>query len=137
MSPSPINISLQEVLKMDIKTSVIRDSLNLIDPRSNNKIITIPYEINITNIVNNVTQKQKALAMTDENDHVAMGKSFCDLVEAIFGQNVVKKLLDFYKDNYIAMVADLTPVLMEEIFPLFDEYRKLFIDSKKKMKIDA
>ena len=122
---------------MDIKTSVIRDSLNLIDPRSNNKIITIPYEINITNIVNNVTQKQKALAMTDENDHVAMGKSFCDLVEAIFGQNVVKKLLDFYKDNYIAMVADLTPVLMEEIFPLFDEYRKLFIDSKKKMKIDA
>lgn len=137
MVTSPINISLQEVLEMDIKTSVIRDSLNLIDPRSNNKIITIPYEINITNIVNNVTQKQKALAMTDENDHVAMGKSFCDLVEAIFGQNVVKKLLDFYKDNYIAMVADLTPVLMEEIFPLFDEYRKLFIDSKKKMKIDA
>lgn len=137
MATSPINISLQEVLEMDIKTSVIRDSLNLIDPRSNNKIITIPYEINITNIVNNVTQKQKALAMTDENDHVAMGKSFCDLVEAIFGQNVVKKLLDFYKDNYIAMVADLTPVLMEEIFPLFDEYRKLFIDSKKKMKIDA
>lgn len=118
---------------MKVTKSSYTDKFEFCDPQGN-VVKVIPFNINITSTCAAVTKKQHELATVDAENAEAVGKSFVELLMAIFGGQVTHELLDYYSDDYFAMVADLTPLLVENIFPLFDQYRKNILAAKKKVK---
>lgn len=118
---------------MKVTKSVYTDKFEFCDAQGN-VIKTIPFTINITSTCTAVTKKQHELATVNEEDVEAVGKSFVELLMAIFGGQVTHELLDYYSDDYFALVADITPTLVDDIFPLFDQYRKHILAAKKKVK---
>lgn len=118
---------------MKIQSSVYRDTLELCD--SNGELVKeLPFTINVTALADTVHQKQRQLTKVDQSDMESMGRAFIELLEAIFGTPVTDELLDYYQKDYIVMITDLTPVLTQELFPLFDKYRKNAINARKKVK---
>ena len=118
---------------MKITSSVFSDKFELCNAKGE-LVKEIPFTVNITSVAALVTQKQHALADVDQNDVAAMGKEFIELLTAIFGEQVTSELLDYYAEDYLVMITDLAPMLTENIFPVFDNYRKSIIDAKKKVK---
>lgn len=119
---------------MKIRSSVYSDKFELCDPRTGEVVKEVPFTVNVSSVVALVTRRQKELAEVDNNDPEAMGKSFIALLDAIFGEDVTRELADFFKNDYLVMIADLAPVLTDEIFPVFSRYRKAAIDARKKVK---
>lgn len=119
---------------MKIKSSVFSDKFELCDPRTGEVVKEVPFTVNVFAVVNLVTHRQKEMAEVNQNDPEAMGKSFIALLDAIFGEDVTRELLDFFKNDYMVMITDLAPVLTDEIFPVFNRYRKAAIDARKKVK---
>ena len=118
---------------MKIQSSVYRDKLELCD--SNGELVKeLPFTINVTALADSVHRKQQQLAKVGQSDLETMGHAFVELLEAIFGKSITDELLEYYQKDYLVMVTDLAPVLTQELFPLFDKYRKNAINARKKVK---
>lgn len=118
---------------MKINSSIYQDKLELCNAKGEVEK-EIPFTINVTATAMLVTQKQHALADVEQDDVTAMGKAFVDLLVAIFGEQVTNELLDYYAEDYLLMITDIAPVLTQNIFPVFDNYRKSVIAAHKKAK---
>ena len=118
---------------MKIQSSIYRDKLELCD--SNGELVKeLPFTINITALADTVLHKQRQLTKVDQSDLEALGRSFIELLEAIFGKAITDELLDYYQKDYIVMITDLAPGLTQELLPLFDKHRKNAINARKKVK---
>ena len=118
---------------MKLNSSIYRDKFELCD--QNGEVVKeIPFVVNVTATAQLVTTKQREMTEVDQNDPAAMGKAFIELLEAIFGSEVVQELVDYYASDYMTMVIDLAPLLTENIFPVFNNYRRSAIEARKKVK---
>lgn len=120
--------------KMKVKSSVLKDVLEIQDPRTGEIVKSIPFVISITNTAQKVLAKQIDFTKADQNNPAEMGKAYIDLLVAIFGEEFVDEILDYYGEDYYSMVVDLSPVVAE-IFPYYEKFRKKALSAKKRVKI--
>lgn len=118
---------------MKIKSSVVRNKIE-IENSAGEVLLSLPYTINIAKTASAVTKKQVEMAQASSDNPEQIGKSFIDLLTIIFGEENTSALLEFYEDDYLTMVTDLTPLLVDEIFPIFDGYREKALAAHKKVK---
>ena len=118
---------------MKITSSVFSDKFELCDAKGE-VVKEVPFTINLTNTAQTVLQKRQELDAVNPDDIDAMGKAFQDLLTIIFGKEIADELVAFFQNDYLAMIAELAPVLTDYIFPVFHNYRKSALDAKKKVK---
>ena len=118
---------------MKITSSVFSDKFELCNAKGE-VVKEVPFTINLTNTAQTVLQKRQDLDAVNPDDVGAMGKAFQDLLIIIFGKEVTDELVDFFQNDYLAMITELAPVLTDHIFPVFHKYRKSALDAKKKVK---
>lgn len=119
---------------MKITSSVYTDKLELCDPKTGEVVKEIPFTINFTATFENVLQKRYEMSQISTDDPEAMGKSFIELLSAIFGEEVANSLLDYFKDDYLMMITDLAPYLTAEIFPVYERFTNRAAALRKKPK---
>ena len=118
---------------MKIQSSVFHDKLELCDA-TGEVVKEIPFTINLTSSVQAVLNKREELDAVDKNDVEAMGAAFQELLGIVFGKSIADELIAYYQNDYMAMIAEMAPVLTDYIFPVFYKYRKTTLDARKKIK---
>lgn len=118
---------------MKIVSSVIAETIE-IENEKGEIVKEIPFRLNISELGGKIAKKRLELANTDKADVEAVGKVFCELLEATFGETVLNELVDYYGTDYTAMVTDLVPIYTELVFPALDKQRDRLINSRKRIK---
>ena len=118
---------------MKIKSSIIRDKLEITDA-TGEVVKEIPFVINTTRIADEVTRKRIALSKIDKTNSEALGRAVVDLIYTLFGEDTANEIFTYYDGDHIAMMADLSPVISEVIYPVFDSLRRKMVDTIKKTK---
>lgn len=117
---------------MKIQTSFIKDTIELTN--NHGEIVkTLPFSINVTKLADEVQKKRIEIAQHTD-DYEATGRATVELFSLLFGADNTNELLDFYENDYTAMIADLAPYIVEYIFPSFDRMRENVIKAKKSLK---
>lgn len=115
---------------MRIKSSIIADVLEI---ESNGKIVaSFPYRVNIAEAANRIVQYTED--MTSDTTDEERGTAFVRLLTVIFGSETTDKIVDFYKTDRIAMVADIMPILTDTIFPAIKEQREKINNATRRRK---
>jgi hypothetical protein len=115
-----------------IKTSIIKDTLELCN-RAGEVEKTIPITINAARIANDVTKLRIDMANA-ANDPETLGRAAVELFTLLFGADATSEIMSYYNDDYISMISDLTPYIVEEIYPVFDAMREKTLALKMKAK---
>lgn len=115
-----------------IRTSIIRDTLELCD-RNGEVEKAIPITINAARVANDVTRLRVEMANA-KNDAEATGRAAVELFTVLFGGDATREIMDYYGDDYFTMISDLTPYIVEDIYPVFDKMREKSIEMRKKIK---
>lgn len=119
---------------MKIQNSIIVDKIELTD-HNGETIKSIPIRINATQIASAVEKKRiEFVELSKENDMEATGRAAVELFTLLFGENAMNELLDHYKDDYFAMITDISPFVIDVVFPVFKRLRQKSIDMRKKAK---
>lgn len=118
-----------------IQTSVIRGVFELSDAAGNNEK-KIPYSISLSKInLRQIDALQAELANAHkDNDLERLGKIVMELFAAILGENTVAELVDYYQEDYVSLLADLSPFLSDEVFPALDRINKKLVNEHKRGK---
>lgn len=118
-----------------IQSSVIRGVFELCDA-SGNEQKKIPYSISLSKInLRQIDALQAELANAHkDNDLKRLGKIVMELFAAILGENTVAELVDYYQEDYVSLLADLSPFLSDEVFPALDRINKKLVDGHKRGK---
>jgi len=115
---------------MRIKSSIISDVLEVEDHAGN--VTSFPFRVNVGEIAQKINAVSKKFAESNKDEE--RGQSFVELLGLIFGEETTLKMVEYYKDDYTAMVADLTPVLVDVIFPAVRAQNDKFVSALKKRK---
>ena len=116
-----------------IKRNHIVEELEIED---NGKVLHLDVDISVDEIIREyITARvrmqgasQAAKKAKNENDlgkaEEAMGDAVISLFNIVFGQDNTKKILDFYDGKYIAMLEEISPVILEVVEPRVIEAQK-------------
>lgn len=82
--------------------------------------------------VNLIHAQQKAQKMkldlgneeTILEGYTMLGTAVCDLIEAVFGKDDTKKILNFYEDNYLELFREVIPFITCTILPRVNKIAK-------------
>lgn len=101
---------------------------------------TIHVHIDADSMVEKIRKKYVALVsahgemlkiqekMTDKevlhNIYEKVGRAEIDLIEAVFGEEDTKKILEFYGERYIEMAREVMPFISEIILPKIEKIAK-------------
>lgn len=118
---------------MKIVSSIIQDTIEITNSKGET-IKEIPFRINLSTTGNEIAKKRIELARTDTKDIEAVGHKFCELLEAVFGGEVLAELLDYYGDDYASLVTDVVPIFTDVVFPALDAQRERLVNSRKRFK---
>ena len=108
-----------------IQMNIIREDVEFCYP-DGTVALTVPVSINVDEKACRFEQAYERIGIaqlkikkTDnsEADLAAYGKTILDLFVEIFGEEGTQKIMDFYKDNYTEMVADIIGFVENEIKP--------------------
>ncbi len=53
-----------------------------------------------------------------------LGTAVCDLIESVFGKADTKKIMNFYKDNYVELFKQVIPFITEVVLPRVNDVAK-------------
>ena len=116
---------------MRIQSSIIRETLEIED-HTGKVIREIPFVVDVAAVGDKIMRKR--IAISKEKDVESTGKAFLELLELIFGKQTTNELLSLYGDNYTALVIDLTPVLVDFVYPAIDKQREKVVEMRKRVK---
>ena len=114
---------------MKIKTSVIRDVIELVD-ETGKTVKSIPFTVNVSKIANEVVTFRNEIAQNKDNPE-SVGETVVKLFFLIFGEESTNELLAHYESDYATMLADISPIITDVIYPAVDRVRGKYIDIKK------
>lgn len=112
-------------MKLDNK-SILKDAFEFGDK-------TIPFTVHLARSAQEVYQK-RAEIQTLTSDEEKLGKAIVSLYTSIFGEDVVKELLDYFADDAIGLMVDTIPMLSDVVFPAYDRLKLDALDKKKRFK---
>lgn len=118
---------------MKLQTSIIQDVLEFTD-KNGNVVKTIPFKINAVLVNDRVAEKRIELSKVDSSDMSAYRKTAGELLAVLFGDDPAKEIIDYYQGDTLTAIIDLSPVLIDEIYPTFDRLRRNMIEQRKKLK---
>ena len=118
---------------MQVQSSIIDETIDIVD-KDGNTLRSIPFRLDITSMAQSITELRQKFGAIDKTDVEAVGKTTIDLFKAVYGEDTMAQLLDFYGDNYVALVTDLTPMMVDHIFPAIDDFREKLIANRKRLK---
>ena len=81
-------------------------------------------------LVNALKNIQNAKNATSENALTILGNTVIDILEAVFGQEDAKTILDFYENKYVEMCQEVIPFVTGVVIP---EVRKIAQANKKQV----
>lgn len=81
-------------------------------------------------LVNALKNIQNAKNATSENALTTIGNTVMDILEAVFGQEDAKTILDFYENKYLEMCQEVMPFVTGVVIP---EVRKIAQANKKQV----
>ena len=99
----------------------------------NGKTLDISVDINIDSILQQYNKAQYQIAQAsidskkaaDENDlekaQEAMGNAIFGLFDVVFGHDQTEKIIDFYDNKPLEMLADITPFITDVVAPRVQE----------------
>lgn len=119
---------------MQVQSSIIEETIEIINYKGE-VALSIPFRVNLAQAYDAIVEKRnnytKAL---HGNDLEALGVATVDFFTAVFGEDATAKLVEFYKDDYTAMLADMAPYFSEIIYPAMHRQRESMIALKKREK---
>lgn len=118
---------------MKVQSSVIDEVIELTD-KDGNTIKSIPFRFDVAQMAQRVTELRLKLSDIKTDDYEQAGRTTVDLFTAVLGQDAMAELLDYYKDSYVSLVNDFTPLMTDHIFPAVDAYRQKLVALRKKVK---
>ena len=118
---------------MQVQSSIIDETIEIVD-KNGNTLRSIPFRLDMAAMVKDITELRLKLGNMDKSDLEGVGKTTIDLFKAVLGEEAMAQVLDFYGDNYLALVTDLTPLMTDEVFPAIDDFREKLIANRKRLK---
>ena len=120
---------------MEIKTSIFRDELKLDEE-------VIPITINLTRLSRSIEEIKGlldtigTLSSPDPTPETidAGGHAVLTLMESLFGDETAWKILNHYDDDYVTMVMDIFPYIVEVIVPQIARTHETEMDKRKRFK---
>lgn len=106
--------------------SIIKDSFELEGK-------TIPFTIHLTKSAKEINAKRAEL-QTVTDDEEALGRKIVELYTLIFGEDVVKELLEYYEDDAYGLMVETIPVLTDIVFPAFEKMKVDALNKKMRFK---
>ena len=84
----------------------------------------------LTRALSETTEAKRKVETAEDLQGVfeTLGNAMVDLLQAVFGEENAKILLDFYEDSYIEMSREVLPFISNVVIPRMIEIRK---DNKK------
>lgn len=73
-------------------------------------------------LVNALNNMQNAKNATNENKLTVLGNTVIDILEAVFGKDNARTILDFYENKYVEMCQEVMPFITQVVIP---EVRKI------------
>lgn len=120
---------------MEIKTSIFRDELKLDDE-------VIQVKINMTRLSKRIDEIRGLLdtigslatpSPTPEQIE-NVGQAVLTLMDSLFGEETAHQILAHYDEDYVTMVMDIFPYIMEVIIPKIADTHRAEMDSRKRFK---
>ena len=94
-----------------------------------------PVHINLVRIGDDIAkERENLIKMARSGDNEKAGESFVRLTEIICGEEATKYMLEYYEDDYLALMLDIMPFYTDVVFPQVDAARKQAIEMAKKVK---
>lgn len=119
---------------MKVKSSVIEEVIE-IENYKGETVVSIPFRVNLAAAYDDIVSKRREyVASLESNDLEIIGRATIDLFVSVFGEEVTDKLLEYYVDDYTAMITDLTPYFLDIIFPAVETQREKVLAMKKRAK---
>ena len=81
-------------------------------------------------LVNALKSIQGVKGETSDNALVILGETVVDILEAVFGKDDAKTIIDFYDNRYIEMCQEVMPFVTGTVIP---EVRKISQANKKQV----
>ena len=80
----------------------------------------------LTRALSETTEAKRKVETAEDLQGVfeTLGNAMVDLLQAVFGEENAKILLDFYEDSYIEMSREVLPFISNVVIPLMIEIRK-------------
>lgn len=112
----------------------------------NGKTLDISVDINIDSILQQYNKAQYQIAQAsidskkaaDENDlekaQEAMGNAIFGLFDVVFGHDQTEKIIEFYDNKPLEMLADITPFITDVVAPRVQEAQQRIEDRYKQVK---
>lgn len=119
---------------MKIKSSVIRDTIELEDANGN-VIKEIPFTFNVAEAGRKVTAGFEEIGkLNAKGNEDELGNAVIKTMKVIFGDEAVAALLEHYEDHYIEMFSDIMPIVTEVIIPHVNEWNQKLLEQSKRTK---
>lgn len=81
-------------------------------------------------LVNALKSVQNVNNATSDNALTVLGNTVIDILEAVFGKEDAKTILDFYENKYVEMCQEVMPFVTGIVIP---EVRKIAQENKKQV----
>lgn len=81
-------------------------------------------------LVNALKSVQNVKNATSDNALTVLGNTVIDILEAVFGKEDAKTILDFYENKYVEMCQEVMPFVTGVVIP---EVRKIAQENKKQV----
>lgn len=126
----------QDFELVDEKGNVVHRLLVALDPGSCIEKLNQKY-IALVRTKNELSKLEGAMqnGNFDENDEIGkvyemLGKASVDLIEAVFGSDDTKTILDFYNGRYTDMISEVAPFITNVVIP---DLRRITQENKKEI----
>lgn len=119
---------------MRVETSIYEDDIELVNPKTGETERKIHFRLNIAQMYDKIALKKEELSKIAPDKVEELGRATIELFDLIFGEDAVSDILDYYRQDYIAMIGDLTPVVCDYLYPALDTYRARLMEARKRVK---
>lgn len=119
---------------MKVQTTLIRDVVEIVNAKGET-IKTWPYTFNVSTGFKRVQElRAEMMKQNQAKDLEAVGRAVFELMAAVFGDDNAADMVKFYENDYMTMLNDLAPVLLDEIYPAVDRYVDNMLQLRKRTK---
>ena len=120
---------------MKIATSMIEDRIEIINP-AGEVVLDLPVRLNVTQVCSQIMQRRIELqSALESGEDEQVGEAIVRLYEICLGEDNANKLFEWYENDYITMINDMTPFFTDILFPAVDAARDRLVESRKKVKV--
>ena len=120
---------------MKIQTSIIEERIEITNP-AGEVVLDIPVRLNVTQMCSQILQQRVEMqAALESGEDEQIGKAIVKLYEICLGADNAAQLFEWYENDYVTMINDMTPFFTDVIVPAVDAAHDKLIEARKKVKV--